>query len=96
MGAIYSKVTNYPELSDSTQTRHYYGWKRDTPNAEDEYHNFIINTTLDNIKLVDLRSTCPVVYNQDKLGSCTANAIAAAYEYDGIKQNEKDIKELAS
>jgi hypothetical protein len=91
MGAIYSKVTNYPELSDSTQTRHYYGWKKDTPNSTDEFHNFIVTTTLDNIKLVDLRSTCPAVYNQDKLGSCTANAIAAAYEYDEIKQNEKDV-----
>ena len=91
MGAIYSKVTNYPELSDSSTTRHYYGWKKDTPNTEDEFHNFIISTALDNIKLVDLRSTCPAVYNQDKLGSCTANAIAAAYEYDEIKQNEKDV-----
>jgi len=91
MGAIYSKVTSYPELSDSTPTRHYYGWKRDTPNSADEFHNFIVSTTLDNIKLVDLRSTCPAVYNQDKLGSCTANAIAAAYEYDEIKQNEKDV-----
>jgi C1A family cysteine protease len=101
MGAIYSKITNYPELSDSIQTRHYYGWKRDTSNSTDdllqastnadEFHNFIVSTTLDNIKLVDLRSTFPVVYNQDKLGSCTANAIAAAYEYDEIKQNEKDV-----
>jgi C1A family cysteine protease len=92
MGNIYSKLTGYPELvSESFQTRHYYGWKRDSPNTEDKFHNFIVSTTLDNIKLVDLRSTCPAVYNQDKLGSCTANAIAAAYEYDEIKQNEKDV-----
>ena len=89
MGAIYSKVTNYPELVGES-TRHYYGWKKDTPNSDDEFHNFVVSTTLDNIKLVDLRSTCPAIYNQDKLGSCTANAIAAAYEYDDIKQNEKD------
>ena len=102
MGAIYSKITNYPELIVETKSsRHFYGWKKDTPNTDDEFHNFIINSTLDNIKLVDLRSTCPAVYNQDKLGSCTANAIAAAYEYDDllqastnadeIKQNEKDV-----
>jgi C1A family cysteine protease len=89
MGAIYSKVTNYPELVGES-TRHYYGWKKDTPNSDDEFHNFVVSTTLDNIKLVDLRSTCPAIYNQDKLGSCTANAIAAAYEYDDIKQNKKD------
>ena len=92
MGLIYSKLTNYPELvGESASTRHYYGWKKDTPNTDDKFHNFIVSTTLDNIKLVDLRSTCPAVYNQDKLGSCTANAIAAAYEYDEIKQNEKNI-----
>lgn len=92
MGAIYSKVTNYPELASFSELpRHYYGWKKDTPNPYDEFHNFVVSTTLDNIKLVDLRSTCPAIYNQDKLGSCTANAIAAAYEYDEIKQNEKNI-----
>ena len=87
MGNYQSNLTN----TNFTPTRHYYGWKRDTPNTNDEFHNFIVNNTLDNIKLVDLRSTCPAVYNQDKLGSCTANAIAAAYEYDEIKQNEKDV-----
>jgi C1A family cysteine protease len=92
MGSIYSKVTNYPELAcESTLIKHYYGWKKDTPNPDDKFHNFIVNNTLDNIKLVDLRSTCPAIYNQDKLGSCTANAIAAAYEYDEIKQNEKNV-----
>jgi len=92
MGIYQSNLTNYTDFTPKfTPTRHFYGWKRDTPNAEDEYHNFVVNSTLDNIKLVDLRSTCPAVYNQDKLGSCTANAIAAAYEYDEIKQNEKDV-----
>jgi len=87
MGNYQSNLSNI----NFTPTRHFYGWKRDTLNTDDEFHNFIISTTLDNIKLVDLRSTCPAVYNQDKLGSCTANAIAAAYEYDEIKQNEKDV-----
>ena len=31
---------------------------------------------------VDLRSKCPPVYDQGELGSCTANALAAAYEFD--------------
>jgi len=90
MGIYQSNLTN-PDFTNFTPARHFYGWKKDTPNADDEYHNFIVSSTLDNIKLVDLRSTCPAVYNQDKLGSCTANAIAAAYEYDEIKQNEKDV-----
>ena len=90
MGIYQSNLTNQ-EFTNFTPVRHFYGWKKDTLNADDEYHNFIVSTTLDNIKLVDLRSTCPAIYNQDKLGSCTANAIAAAYEYDDIKQNEKDV-----
>lgn len=93
MGIYQSNLTNYTDFTpNSTPTKHFYGWKRDTPNVDDEFHNFVVNSsTLDNIKLVDLRSTCPAVYNQEKLGSCTANAIAAAYEYDEIKQNEKDV-----
>ena len=35
---------------------------------------------------VDLRSMCPPVYDQGGLGSCTANALAAAFQYDQIKQ----------
>lgn len=31
----------------------------------------------------------PPVYDQGQLGSCTGNAIAAAFEYEAIKQKEK-------
>eukprot|EP01046_Picozoa_sp_COSAG06_P071485 COSAG06_NODE_20473_length_794_cov_1.038849_2_plen_203_part_01 len=34
------------------------------------------------ITKVDLRDQCPPVYNQGKLGSCSANAIGFAYEFD--------------
>src|SRR5207302_9609309 len=34
---------------------------------------------------VDLRSQCPSVYDQLALGSCTANAIAGAIEFNQIK-----------
>ena len=33
-------------------------------------------------KAIDLRPNCPPVYDQGDLGSCTANAVAAAYQYD--------------
>lgn len=38
---------------------------------------------------VDLRAKCPPVYDQGQLGSCTANAIAAAVEFDLMKQKKK-------
>jgi C1A family cysteine protease len=34
----------------------------------------------------DLRAQCPLVYNQGQLGSCTANAIAGAIQFDRLKQ----------
>src|SRR5438874_788574 len=40
---------------------------------------------------VDLRRRCPRVYNQGQIGSCTANAIAAAIEFDRKKQKLKDF-----
>jgi C1A family cysteine protease len=40
---------------------------------------------------VDLRDACPKVYDQGQLGSCTANAIAGALEYNMIQQKEKNF-----
>jgi C1A family cysteine protease len=41
--------------------------------------------------VVDLRPKMPPVYNQGKLGCCTANAIAGALEFDLIKQKLPDF-----
>ncbi|MFN2507146.1 MAG: C1 family peptidase [Chthoniobacterales bacterium] len=35
---------------------------------------------------VDLRAQCPPVYDQGQLGSCTANAIGGAIEFDQMKE----------
>ena len=40
---------------------------------------------------VDLRRQCPKVYDQGQIGSCTANAIAAAIEFDRRKQKLSDF-----
>jgi len=40
------------------------------------------------IKLLDFRTKCPAVYDQGKLGSCTANAIGFCYHFDELKQDE--------
>src|SRR5438067_6310021 len=36
---------------------------------------------------IDLRDQCPPVYDQGELGSCTANAIGGAIEFDQIKEH---------
>lgn len=66
-----------------------YGWKLDKIDERDRWHNFNINKTLHTtIREVDLRKYCPEVYDQLTLGSCTANAVGAAYEFDQIIQKD--------
>src|SRR5436189_172663 len=38
---------------------------------------------------MDLRKQCPEVYDQGQLGSCTANAIGGALEFDQMKQKQR-------
>ncbi|MGZ3834935.1 MAG: C1 family peptidase, partial [Mucilaginibacter sp.] len=40
---------------------------------------------------VDLTADCPSVYDQGELNSCTANAIAGAFEFELMKQNDADF-----
>jgi C1A family cysteine protease len=40
---------------------------------------------------VDLRPECPPVYDQGQLGSCTANGIAGAIEFDQRKQGNREF-----
>jgi C1A family cysteine protease len=66
---------------------HSFGWVPDVPDHRDfMYAAPIVNMAALPAK-VDLRPHCPKeVYDQGKLGSCTANAIAGALEFDQIKQ----------
>src|SRR5437763_15228736 len=40
---------------------------------------------------VDLRAECPPVYDQGQLGSCTANGIGGAIEFDQRKQGTREF-----
>lgn len=62
------------------------GWKRDLPDHRDLYRLAPPPHTLPD--KVDLRNGMPEVWNQQTLGSCSAHAVAAAFEYDRIKQRE--------
>jgi C1A family cysteine protease len=62
-----------------------YGWIPDFPDARDRVYQLPRRATV-LPPSVDLRGGCPAVYDQGNLGSCTANAIGAAIEYDQTKQ----------
>ncbi len=68
-----------------------YGWRPDLPDSRDFLYAAprIALSTLP--PSVDLRAQCPPVYDQGKIGSCTANAIGAAFEYGLVKQGLPDM-----
>ena len=62
-----------------------YSCIRDTPDSRDFKFSVAPVAVLPTV--VDLRPKCPSIYDQSSLGSCTANAIGGAFEFDQIKQN---------
>ena len=68
-----------------------FGWVPDLPDARDYMFSApqSVLTTLP--KKVNLASKMPAVYDQGQLGSCTANAIGAAFEFDLAKEGYKDF-----
>ena len=69
-----------------------YGWQPDLPDQRDHVYS------APQVALppaVDLRAGCPPVYDQGQLGSCTANVIAAAIEFDRIKQKAALFRPVA-
>lgn len=72
-----------PNFKNSKRNK-IYGWKRDLPDHRDLKFEIISAQSLP--ESVDLRAQMPAVYDQGDLGSCTANAIAAAFEFDQRKQ----------
>jgi C1A family cysteine protease len=71
-------------------TKHSFGWVPDLPDHRDFlYAAPVVNLSALPAK-VDLTPQCPKeVYDQGQLGSCTANAIAGALEFDQFKEADK-------
>jgi len=69
-----------------------FGWVRD--DRDDRDHRYVAPPEiLRNLpRRVDLRPHLPPVYNQRQFNSCTANAIAAALEFDEIRQGARKPK----
>lgn len=64
-----------------------YGWKK-PQSKPTNLHLFSISRSNPLIRKLDLSPLFPPVYNQGELGSCTANALAACYQYCEIKEKE--------
>ena len=67
-----------------------YGWKRQNPDFRDKVYAVKPRTLATLPAIVDMRSQCPPVYDQGSLGSCTANAIGAAHQFEQLKEADKD------
>ena len=63
-----------------------YGWQPDIPDARDHLYCAPQIALAALPASVDLRNECPAVYDQGRIGSCTANAIAGAFQFDLMKQ----------
>lgn len=91
MGNYYSSVPQQPVELDTIAPKRVYGWKKDSSNEGDHTHQFLCSRLHSNVKKIDMRDLCPAVYDQGQLGSCTANAICAAYEFDEMKEQEEKV-----
>ena len=63
-----------------------FGWIPDLPDQRDHMFAAPAAVTGPLPAAADLRAKCPPVYSQGQLGSCTANAIGAAIQFDRMKQ----------
>jgi C1A family cysteine protease len=68
-----------------------FGWVPDLPDARDFMYSAPEAVLTKLPTKVDLRPKLPPVYDQGELGSCTANAIGAAFEFEQVKQGLKDF-----
>lgn len=62
-----------------------YGWRPDLPDKRDLRFS-LLSPAAKLPPKVDLRNNYQVIYDQGALGSCTANAIAMAFDFERIKQ----------
>jgi C1A family cysteine protease len=69
----------------------HYGWIPDLPDHRDFLYAVPVAIAGVPPASVDLRLQCPPVYDQGQLGSCTANAIAAAIQFEQMKQQLAQI-----
>jgi C1A family cysteine protease len=76
-------------MSKNTASKHGLGWQPDVPDHRDHLYAAPVVHLAKLPTKADLRAQCPPVYDQGDLGSCTANAIGAAVQFERLKQKLK-------
>jgi len=69
------------------QPKHRYTWKKDKLDKRDFKYVNHVEKWSDVPPSVDLRKQFGEIYNQGQLGSCTANAIAMAFNFEDVDQS---------
>jgi C1A family cysteine protease len=64
------------------------GWVRDLPDPRDHLYSAPLGNLQALPAAVDLQPTFPI-YDQGRIGSCTANALAGAVQFDRLKSAQK-------
>ena len=90
MGGNTSTLNSEEQTRRMTTRTKKYGWKPDLPDCRDYYHSYSEHDFHTDVGSVDMREKMPPIYNLGELGSCTANAIAAAYQYLTLEDG-KDV-----
>ena len=75
-------------MSRITPHQHVLGWTRDLPDHRDFLYSAPHDVLGSLPSTVDLRDTMPPVYDQKAIGSCTANAIAGAIQWDRLNKKQ--------
>lgn len=76
-------------MEAASTSAHRFGWVPDIPDRRDHLYAAPPAALVKLPPKVDLRNACPAVYDQGDLGSCTANAIGGAIEFDQMKQQRE-------
>jgi len=69
----------------------HYGWVPDLPDSRDLTYAAPAEFLTALPSSMDLRPECPPVYDQGQLGSCTANSVGGAFQFEQMKQKVKDF-----
>ena len=86
---LFDRFINFVSARPQKPTERKFGWKKDLHDPRDFKFKVSAPSTPRVLPtLVDLRDKMPPIYDQGTLGSCTANALGAAFQSEQIKLNK--------